>query len=178
MFWHLLLKPLLQPQRPETNNIKYFTNVYYPETIQSDFRYLLSCNILHFNQCNSSILRLKCLHRLPHFNQTTWSLNLILPAWHFYGECTTSRCTNCPQTFYEKIFYLYVSFLSLSTIKIVSQKLVILHGLSQKLVTGFLPTVSFMTDAESFFPQCSHTRTLSFSVTLAVCLFPLLSVLV
>ncbi len=95
-----------------------------------------------------------------------------------YGECTTSHRTNCPQMFCEKIFYLYVSFLSLFTIKIVSQKLVILHGLSQKLVTGFFPTVSFMTDTKSFFLQRSHTRTFSFSVSLVVCLFPLLSVLV
>jgi hypothetical protein len=43
---------------------------------------------------------------------------------------------------------------------------------------GFFPTVSFMTDAEFVFPQRSHTRTLSFSVSLIVCLFPLLSVLV
>ncbi len=88
------------------------------------------------------------------------------------------RQVDCPQMFCEKIFYLYVSFLSLFTIKIVSQKLVILHGLSQKLVTGFFPTVSFMTDAKSFFPQRSHTRTFSFSVSLAVCLFLLPSVLV
>jgi len=46
------------------------------------------------------------------------------------------------------IFYLYVSFLSHFSIKIVSQKMVILSGLSQKLVTGFFPTVSFMTDAK------------------------------
>ncbi len=95
-----------------------------------------------------------------------------------YGECTTSHRTNCPQTFCEKIFYLYVSFLSLFAIKIVSQKLVILHGLSQKLVTGFFPTqqsVLWQTPS-SFFLQCSHTHTFSFSVSLAVCLFPLLSV--
>jgi hypothetical protein len=78
----------------------------------------------------------------------------------------------------EKIFYPYVSFLSPLAIKIVSQKLFILHGLSQKQVTGFFPTVSFMMDAKFFFPQRSHTCTLSFSVSFVVCLFPLLSVLV
>ncbi len=77
-----------------------------------------------------------------------------------YGECTTSRRTNCPQTFCEKIFYLYVSFLSLSSIKIVSQKLAILHGLSQKLVTGFFPTVSFMTDAKFLPATLPHSHTL------------------
>jgi hypothetical protein len=37
----------------------------------------------------------------------------------------------------ENIFNLYVSFLSHSPIKIVSQKMVILSSLSQKLVSGF-----------------------------------------
>ncbi len=68
----------------------------------------------------------------------------------------------------ENIFNLYVSFLSHFSIKIVSQKMVILSSLSQKLVSGF--------SQKSFFPQCSHTRTRSFSVSLAVCLFPLLSI--
>ncbi len=35
---------------------------------------------------------------------------------------------------------------------------------------------SFTTDAKSVLEQRSHTRTLSFSVSLATCLFPLLSV--
>jgi hypothetical protein len=38
----------------------------------------------------------------------------------------------------ENIFNLYVSFLSHSHINIVSQKMVILSSLSQKLVSGFL----------------------------------------
>jgi hypothetical protein len=37
----------------------------------------------------------------------------------------------------ENIFDLYVSFLSHFSIKIVSQKMVILSSLSQKLVSGF-----------------------------------------
>jgi hypothetical protein len=48
----------------------------------------------------------------------------------------------------ENIFNLYVSFLSHFSIKIVSQKMVILSSLSQKLVSGFFPMVSFMTDAK------------------------------
>ncbi len=49
---------------------------------------------------------------------------------------------------HENIFYIYVNFLSHFSIKIVSQKMVILSSLSQKLVSGFFPTVSFMTDAK------------------------------
>ncbi len=48
----------------------------------------------------------------------------------------------------ENIFYLYVSFQPHFSIKIVSQKMVILSSLSQKLVSGFFPMVSFMTDAK------------------------------
>jgi hypothetical protein len=102
-----------------------------------------------------------CVHNTSYefLTITNWDLGGL------YGECTTSRRTNCPQTFCEKIFYLYVSFLSLFTIKIVSQKLVILHGLSQKLVTGFFPMVSFMTDAEFLF-----SATLPHSHILFLCL--------
>jgi hypothetical protein len=49
---------------------------------------------------------------------------------------------------FENIFYLYGTFLSHFSIKIVSQKMVILSSLSQKLVSEFFPTVSFMTDAK------------------------------
>ncbi len=38
---------------------------------------------------------------------------------------------------FKNIFNLYISFLSHSPIKIVSQKMVILPSLSQKLVSGF-----------------------------------------
>ncbi len=48
----------------------------------------------------------------------------------------------------ENIFYLYVSFLSHFSIKIVSQKMVILSSLSKKLISGFFPMVSFMTVAK------------------------------
>ncbi len=71
----------------------------------------------------------------------------------------------------ENIFYLYVSFLSHFSIKIVSQKMLILSGLSQKLVTGFFPTVSFMTDAKfllsAMLPH-SHTLFLCLSLCLPV----------
>jgi hypothetical protein len=75
-------------------------------------------------------------------------LRVLLANGLAYMESVTSRHTNCRQMFCEKIFYLYVSFLSHFSIKIVSQKLVNLHSLSQKLVTGFFPMVSFMTDAK------------------------------
>jgi hypothetical protein len=65
----------------------------------------------------------------------------------------------------ENIFYLYVSFLTHFSIKIVSQKMVILSGLSQKLVTGFFPTLSFTTDAKLLLPA-----TLPHSHTLFLCL--------
>jgi hypothetical protein len=55
----------------------------------------------------------------------------------FYGECATCRHTNCHQAHSLKMFNLYVSFLSHSSIKIVYQKKVILASLSQKLVSGF-----------------------------------------
>jgi hypothetical protein len=71
----------------------------------------------------------------------------------------------------ENIFYLYVSFQSHFSIKIVSQKMVILSILSQKLVTGFFPTVSFMTDAKillsAMLPH-SHTLFLCLSRCLPV----------
>ncbi len=72
---------------------------------------------------------------------------------------------------HENIFYLYVSFLSHFSIKIVSQKMVILSSLSQKLVTGFFPMVSFMTDAKillsAMLPH-SHTLFLHLSCCLPV----------
>ncbi len=71
----------------------------------------------------------------------------------------------------ENIFYLYVSFLSHVSIKIVSQKMVILSSLSQKLVNGFFPMVSFMTDAKillsAMLPH-SHTLFLCLSRCLTV----------
>jgi hypothetical protein len=78
--------------------------------------------------------------------------------------------------FCEKIFYLYVSFLSHFSIKIVSQKMVILSGLSQKLVTGFFPNGQFYDRRQV--PSFDNAPTLahSLSVSLAVCLFPLLSI--
>ncbi len=69
------------------------------------------------------------------------------------------------------IFYLYVSFLSHFSIEIVSQKMVILSSLSQKLVTGFFPTVSFMTDAKILLSATlphSHTLFLRLSCCLPV----------
>ncbi len=71
----------------------------------------------------------------------------------------------------ENIFNLYVSFLSHFSIKIVSQKMVILSTLSQKLVSGFFPTVSFMTDAmillSAMLPH-SHTLFLCLSHCLPI----------
>ena len=71
----------------------------------------------------------------------------------------------------ENIHNLYVSFLSNFPIKIVSQKMVILSSLSQKLVSGFFPTVSFMTYAEillsAMLPH-SHTLFLCLSRCLPV----------
>jgi len=61
----------------------------------------------------------------------------------------------------ENIFYLYVSFLSHFSIKIVSQKMVILSSLSQKLVSEFFPMVSFMTDAKILLSaSLSHSHSL------------------
>jgi hypothetical protein len=72
----------------------------------------------------------------------------------------------------ENIFYLYVSFLSHFSIKIVSQKMVILSSLSQKLVSGFFPTVSFMTDAKILLSaMLPHSHSLSLSLLLFAC-FP------
>ncbi len=68
----------------------------------------------------------------------------------------------------ENIFYLYLSFLSHISIKIVSQKMVILSSLSQKLVSGFFPMVSFMKDAKILLSQCSHSLSLSLSRCLPV----------
>ncbi len=76
----------------------------------------------------------------------------------------------------HKMFNLNVSFLSHSSIKIVSQKKLILPSLSQKLVSGFFQWPVLWRMPTSIFPQRSFSRTLSFSVSLAVCLFPLLSV--
>ncbi len=95
-----------------------------------------------------------------------------------YGECATCRCTNCHQAHFLKMFNLYVSFLSHSSTKIVSQKKVILANLSQKLVSGFFQRPVLWWMPMSVFLQRSHTRALSFSVSPAVCLFPLLSVCV
>ncbi len=63
----------------------------------------------------------------------------------------------------ENILNLYVSHFP---IKIVSQKMVILSSLSQKLVSGFFPTVSFMTDAKILL-----TATLPHSLSLSLLLF-------
>ena len=65
----------------------------------------------------------------------------------------------------KNIFYLYVSFLSHFSIKIVSQKMVILSSLSQKLVSGVFPTGSFMTDAKILL-----SATLPHSHSLFLCL--------
>jgi hypothetical protein len=62
---------------------------------------------------------------------------------------------------HENTFYLCVSFLSLFRIKIVSQKMVILSGLSQKLVTGFFPIISFMTDAKFLLPYLRYNNNYS-----------------
>ncbi len=56
---------------------------------------------------------------------------------YIYGECVTCCRTNCHQAHSLKMFNLYVSFLSHSSIKIVSQKKVILLTLSQNLPVGF-----------------------------------------
>jgi hypothetical protein len=72
---------------------------------------------------------------------------------------------NC---FCEKIFYLYVSFYIPFSIKIVSQNTLILHGLSEKLVTRLFPTVSFMKTASSFF---RNAPTLALSLSLSLLLF-------
>ncbi len=40
-----------------------------------------------------------------------FSLWATLDYFLFYGECTTSRRTNCPKRFHEKIFYLSCIFL-------------------------------------------------------------------
>ncbi len=66
---------------------------------------------------------------------------------------------------HENICYLYVSFLSHFSIKIVCRKMVILSSLSQKLVTGFFPLVNFMTDAKILL-----SATLPHSHTLFLCL--------
>ena len=85
---------------------------------------------------------------------------------------------NCPKRFMRKYFiFVYLSYKP--SIKIVSlENTNPPPSLSQNWSTGFFPTVSFTTDAESVLVQCSHTRTHSLSVSLATCLFPLLSVLV
>ncbi len=77
---------------------------------------------------------------------------------------------------FSKNIILYVSFLSYSPIKIVSQKMVILSSLSQNWPVGFSNGQFLWRTPSSVSPQCTHTRTLSFSVSLAACLFPLLSV--
>ncbi len=71
----------------------------------------------------------------------------------------------------ENIFYLYVSFLSHFSIKIVSQKMVILYSLSPKLVSGFFPSVSFMTDAKILL-----SAMLPHSHSLFLCLSPCLPI--
>ncbi len=82
-------------------------------------------------------------------------------AEYFYGECATCRRTNCHQAHFLKLFHLYVSFLSHSSIKIVSQKKVILPSLSQKLVSGFFQQPVLWRTPMSVFLQSSHTCTLS-----------------
>ena len=73
----------------------------------------------------------------------------------------------------ENIFYLYVSFLSHFFIKIVSQKMVILSSLSPKLVTGFFPMVSFMTDAKiCLSAMLPHSLSLSLSLLACFPFFP------
>jgi hypothetical protein len=69
----------------------------------------------------------------------------------------------------ENIFYLYVSFLSYFSIKIVSQKMVILSGLSQKLVTGFFPNGQFYNRRQD--PSFRNAPTLALSLSLSLLLF-------
>jgi hypothetical protein len=69
----------------------------------------------------------------------------------------------------ENIFYLYVSFLSPFSIKIVSQKMVILFSLSQKLVSGFFPMVSFYDRHQD--PSFRNAPTLALSLSLSLSLF-------
>ncbi len=79
------------------------------------------------------------------FNYFLWTIdphiNPMENVWQVVAPIVAKRIL-------ENIFYLYVSFLSHFSIKIVSQKMVILSSLSQKLVSGFFPTDSFMTDAK------------------------------
>jgi hypothetical protein len=82
-----------------------------------------------------------------------------------YGECATCHCTNCHQAHFLKMFNLYVSFLFHSSIKIVSQKKVILVNLSQKLVSGFFQWPVFMMDA-----NVCLSATLTHSRSLFLCL--------
>jgi hypothetical protein len=70
---------------------------------------------------------------------------------------------------HENIFYLYVSFLSHFSIKIVSQKMVILSGLSQKLVTGFFPNSQFYDRRQV--PSFRNAPTLAHSLSLSLSLF-------
>jgi len=73
----------------------------------------------------------------------------------------------------ENIFNLYVSFLSHFSIKIVSKKMVILSSLSQKLVSGFFPTVSFMTDAKILLSTTlPHSHSLFFCLSCCLPISP------
>jgi hypothetical protein len=69
----------------------------------------------------------------------------------------------------ENIFYLYVSFLSHFSIKIVSQKMVILSSLSQKLVSGVFPNSQFYDRRQD--PSFRNAPTLALSLYLSLPLF-------
>jgi hypothetical protein len=69
----------------------------------------------------------------------------------------------------ENIFNLYVSFPSHFSIKIVSQKMVILSSLSQKLVSGFFPNGQFYHRRQD--PSFHKAPTLALTLSLSLSLF-------
>ncbi len=72
----------------------------------------------------------------------------------------------------ENILYLYVSFLSQFSIKIVSQKMVILSSVSQKLVSGFFPNGQFYDRHTKIllYPMLPHLHSLTLSHSLSLSL--------
>jgi hypothetical protein len=85
-----------------------------------------------------------------------------------YGECATCHHTNCRQAYLLKCLILMYLFYPFSTIKIVSQKMLILPNLSQNWSVGF-SNGQFYDGRQR--PSLRTARSLVHSLSLSLSLF-------
>ncbi len=134
------------------NNLSYFRLAQIPSSMPLD----LTLSIFLF-WCHD--IQTKC-GKVHHHENESWGT-----CETEYGECATCRRTSCHQAHFSKINNLNVSFLSHSSIKIVSQQKLILRSLSPKLVSGFFQWLVLWQT-----PNFHLSAMLTLSHTLSLCL--------